>query len=45
MSETVLFNHEFALTMLNKYYVPFPEPGPPKTKNISAGGGGSTFIF
>ena len=42
MSETVLFDHELALPELVKFYVPLPEPGPPKTKKTSAGGSGST---
>lgn len=43
MSETVLFNHILALTELKCAYVPLPDPGPPNTKNTSAGAGASTW--
>jgi hypothetical protein len=41
MSKSILFYHELALTELIVIYVPFPEPGPPSTKNTSAGYGAS----
>jgi hypothetical protein len=40
MPEAVFFHHELALSELLDVYVPLPDPGPPKTKNTSAGGSG-----
>jgi hypothetical protein len=42
VDEVILFDKNAALSKLCNGYVPFPDPGPPRTKIISAGLGGKT---
>lgn len=43
MSKLVFLYENITLAELKIEYVPFPDPGPPRTKKVSAAFGGLTF--